>query len=334
MNVWSWRQAILGSDLQSTTKLVLLTLATYMNDHGDNCFPSHTTIAANASLSVRAVITHIQLAVEAGFLVKEKRGLTGRIWDANEYHASFPSSSEPNSPQNEGVQDIHPTAKSEPRGEPNSLEGCMSFTQGVNQMHTNSPENSIINSPEKKFQKKLKEKIYSDQFEEFWEKYPAIRRAEKPNAYRQWKIATNKIRHPQMMEALERYLLTKEARDGYAPYPAKWLKNERWIETMIGKNAQPLNTPPLTIYELGGDTQENREFFNILEKIRMKIGDIHFNAWIKPLRLQHKNCTKLTLTAVSPFRCERIKRDYESVIYAATREVWAEITNIEIIARG
>jgi hypothetical protein len=144
MKTWSWRQAILKSNLQATTKLVLLAISTYMNDHGEGCYPSQDQIALDTSLSRRAVITHIELAVQAGFLLKDKRNLKGRAWDANEYRANMPEWNAPDAPHEEGVNHVHASPS---RGEPGSLEGCTTFTQGVNQVHTNSPMNSPKNSP-------------------------------------------------------------------------------------------------------------------------------------------------------------------------------------------
>lgn len=155
MKIWSWRQAILKSQLESTTKLVLLALSTYMNDHGCGCYPSQEQVAADTSLSTRSVITHIDKAVAAGFLIKEKRGLSGQSWDANEYRAAVP---ETDSPLDVGVKDVHPTPENTPqRGEPVSGEGCSTFTQGVKDVHTNSPMNSSINSPIKLAREEMEE---------------------------------------------------------------------------------------------------------------------------------------------------------------------------------
>lgn len=188
MKLWSWRQAILKSELQATTKLVLLVLSTYMNDHGEGCYPSQEQIAASASLTARAVIKHIDLAINAGFLVKNKRNKTGKLWDSNEYSATIPCGYTGVVTQNvvvnhvhptaetlafedgsildndkmEGVNHVHPTAEnldsgSEPRspldgswGEPRSLEGCTTFTSGVNHVHTNYPENYSKKEEEEK----------------------------------------------------------------------------------------------------------------------------------------------------------------------------------------
>ena len=73
MKIWSWRQAILKSELPSTTKLVLMVLSTYMNDHGEGCYPSQEQIARDASLTTRAVIKHLDIAIKEGWLAKKKR---------------------------------------------------------------------------------------------------------------------------------------------------------------------------------------------------------------------------------------------------------------------
>jgi hypothetical protein len=136
VKIWSWRQAILKSELESTTKLLLLALSTYMNDHGEGCYPSQDTLSRDTSLSTRSVINHIALAVQAGFLIKEKRNLQGKKWDANEYRASIPSDLEPDSPQEDGVQQIHPISNTvtnpQVRGEADSPDA---EAGGVKELH-------------------------------------------------------------------------------------------------------------------------------------------------------------------------------------------------------
>ena len=91
MVFFTWRSAILKSDLGSTTKLVLLVLSTYMDDHGGGAFPNVKTIASDSGLSERAVCTHIERAVDAGFIVVSKQKLPGKNWARNAYKISFPS---------------------------------------------------------------------------------------------------------------------------------------------------------------------------------------------------------------------------------------------------
>jgi len=43
---WSWRHALLKSDLPATTRHVLLTISCFMNDVGGGCYPTHKHIGA------------------------------------------------------------------------------------------------------------------------------------------------------------------------------------------------------------------------------------------------------------------------------------------------
>ncbi len=336
MKVWRWRQAILKSELGSTTKLVLLALSTYMNDHGAGCYPSIDQIARDTSLSDRAVTTHIGNAEAAGFLIKKKRNMRGQLWDSNEYYASTPSDDEPRSPQNEGVNDIHPSSELgnlfEGRGESASPlkqpEGGTSFHQGVKDVPTNSPVNSPIKKdiyPEKGGKK------YPEEFSQVWNIWPEHRRCEKPKAYAAWREACRSIHPTDLLEAVKRYLQTEEAKNKFAPYPAKWFKNERWLD-FEGPQASAAAAMP-SMAELGGDTEENRQFLRIMDALRQKLGDAVFRSWLQQLRVGHKNCTVLTLQAANGFNARWLKEHYDAEITSAVAAVWPEITTLEITAR-
>ncbi|MCJ8032899.1 helix-turn-helix domain-containing protein, partial [Staphylococcus aureus] len=92
---FSWQSAVTKSDLEGTTKLVLLVIGTYMNQHGDGAFPSYRTIAAGTSLNRATVIRHVETAVSQGWLKKKSRirfaGASGRLEaDSNTYQIAFP----------------------------------------------------------------------------------------------------------------------------------------------------------------------------------------------------------------------------------------------------
>jgi uncharacterized protein YdaU (DUF1376 family) len=72
---------------------------------------------------------------------------------------------------------------------------------------------------------------YPPDFESFWKLWPAKRRCEKPNAYKAWKEATGKASADAILKSVAAYVKSEEATKGFAPYPAKWLKAERWSET-------------------------------------------------------------------------------------------------------
>lgn len=161
VTVFSWREAIQKSNLAPTTRHILLNLSTYMNDKGGCCFPSIELQAADTGLSKKAVIQHLQKAVDSGFLFKSQHGYAGQQWKRNEYRAIFPSEV-----TLYGRADAHADDKAEGgyRSSPPSQEG--GYPEGekvVTHGNTNSPENS----PEIKINKKKPRKLVS--LEE-WEK--------------------------------------------------------------------------------------------------------------------------------------------------------------------
>lgn len=87
---WSWRHAILSSDLPSTTRFVLLVIGCHMNEKGQGCFPTIKDLMEESRLSNRTVCTHIDIAVKAGWLKKSKHGFRGQKWKTHEYEALWP----------------------------------------------------------------------------------------------------------------------------------------------------------------------------------------------------------------------------------------------------
>lgn len=62
-----------------------------MNDVGSGAYPTTKQLAEYCSLSERAICTHIQNAVDAGWLVKKAHGFGGQKWKNHEYEAQWPS---------------------------------------------------------------------------------------------------------------------------------------------------------------------------------------------------------------------------------------------------
>lgn len=88
--LFSWREALLRSGLSPTTRHVLLTLACHMNEFGAGCFPSTRTLALETGLSRRTVETHLAVARDAGWILVEPRGASGRAWRRHQYRLSWP----------------------------------------------------------------------------------------------------------------------------------------------------------------------------------------------------------------------------------------------------
>jgi hypothetical protein len=87
---WTWRHAVIKSDLPATTRHVLLTISCFMNEVGGGCYPTTLDLAAATGLSERAVCTHIAVAKEAGWLMVSEHGFRGQKWKNHQYHAAWP----------------------------------------------------------------------------------------------------------------------------------------------------------------------------------------------------------------------------------------------------
>lgn len=87
--LFTWRSAIVESNLKPTTRHVLLTLSLHMNERGGSCFPSVETLARETDLNRATIIRQLQIAETDGWLVVERSA--GRT--SNRYEAAIPSPS-------------------------------------------------------------------------------------------------------------------------------------------------------------------------------------------------------------------------------------------------
>lgn len=87
---WTWCHAFCQSDLAPTTKHVLHTLHMFMNGCGESCFPSIEEIATYSGLSKRAVLKHLKIAKDAGWVEPKQHGFRGRRWRRQEYVPRWP----------------------------------------------------------------------------------------------------------------------------------------------------------------------------------------------------------------------------------------------------
>lgn len=121
---FSWQGAVTKSDLAASTKLVLLVIGTYMNQHGEGAFPSYKKLASDTSLNRVTVIRHVELAVELGWLTKRSRvrvsEASGRLEaDSNTYLISFPVVAQDYQGSSAGqpplvAEDNHPSCAGQP----------------------------------------------------------------------------------------------------------------------------------------------------------------------------------------------------------------------------
>lgn len=87
---FTWRTAILKSDLPPLCKFTLLVLSCHMNEIGGSCFPSISVLSDESGMSKPTVIKEIRIAVERGWLEKGRAGFAGQKWRHNIYRAVIP----------------------------------------------------------------------------------------------------------------------------------------------------------------------------------------------------------------------------------------------------
>jgi helix-turn-helix protein len=147
VRIWTWRQAILQSDLPPITRFVLLTLACFMNDMGGGCYPTIERLVECTGLSKRAIQNHLaSVAVDEGdttapnrWLRVKRHGFGGRRWRNNEYRATWPTTPEgdvsgSSSQRSDGQQGGAPDAPRHDQG------GASDDHEVVHQVHPISPK--------------------------------------------------------------------------------------------------------------------------------------------------------------------------------------------------
>lgn len=163
--LFSWRGALLDSNLAPTARLVALALATYMSDRGDSAWPGAQRLAHDTGLSERAVRLHLGVLVQTGWLELVRRGgvIRGKHL-GNEYRASIPPAMLP-------LHDVHPAPAApmqemHPTPAPDDHDPCTTFTPIHQDLTTTSP-------------KTVRTTIAED-FEAWWSGWP--RKVEKARA--------------------------------------------------------------------------------------------------------------------------------------------------------
>lgn len=187
MKPYTWRQAIIRSELPATTRHVLLTLACHINDAGESAYPSIDLLAFETSLSRRAVISHLQAATALGWIRTSKHGFAGQKWARNEYDPRIP----------DGFVPLDPPSKRAPEGgEPNDKKvvnesnrlskkvvnvvpegGEPDDKKVVNHVHSNRPielsiEQTTLSAHAESRSPKKSEGETDIDFEEAWKAYP------------------------------------------------------------------------------------------------------------------------------------------------------------------
>lgn len=91
--LFDWRSALASpfGPKNPTTRHVLLTLSLHMSVKGDSCFPSIELLTEESGLSRRAVVTHLAVAADEGWIGKRERPeKNGQGWRRIEYFPLIP----------------------------------------------------------------------------------------------------------------------------------------------------------------------------------------------------------------------------------------------------
>lgn len=211
---FSWQSAVLDSEVESSTKLVLLAIGSFMNQHGTGAFPSLETLAAKTSLSKLTVRRHVQFAEESGWLAVKKRYTRNGDKDSNLYSIRYPSEV--------GSSFTHV-------GSPVTHGGFTSNPQVGSPVTHNTPVLTPQVTPHK-------EEVSDPSFDQFWKQYP--NKVAKANALKAWnKIKPDSSLLAKILESLE---VAKSSdgwkKDGgkFIPHPATWLNGKRWEDEVGG----------------------------------------------------------------------------------------------------
>lgn len=89
--IFTWRSAILQSDLRPTTRHVLLTLACYMNEAGESAFPAIPRLMQDTGLGRTAVEDHLRQAHQRGWVVRTPRKRDNGGQSSNLYLPALPT---------------------------------------------------------------------------------------------------------------------------------------------------------------------------------------------------------------------------------------------------
>lgn len=353
MKVWSWRQAILRAVLEAPTKHILLTLSTYMNEHGNSCFPTIDQLTADTSMSRPTVIKHIALAEQAGFIKKRVHGFKGRNWSNNEYIATYPQGVEIGQPQDdvEGGKAALPPQQEEggskgdlppqPRGSQSGDVGQLtSFHGAVKEVYSNSPGNSPITHHPRARDDDDFIKIFNEELERCFG-FGGMRRPRTDDGSHAADFAAQGASAAFFRAVVRDKLQILKAAELDPPtglvYFRDIIPEELARATIIdgvsyhADQEKPVpQAVPLTLEMLGGDTPENRDWLSVLQLLRARRGEAVFRAWLAGLTIKHKNCTLLTLAAPSRFIARYVDTKYSGELKACVQRIWPEISTITI----
>jgi len=305
--------------------MVLNALGMYGDKDGWS-FPAIGTIAELINAHRVSVSKSISNLVACGYVESRPRRRDDGGQTSNEYRILFDQPSlfdgqkqeEPTPPI---AQPLHP--HSEAATPPIALDAMPPVAHTLHPMN----EPNLTTQIKEEHPQNKNGKKYPEEFETLWNAWPKERRCEKPEAFKAWREAIRKIHPAELLAAVKLYTTSKDAKEGFAPYPAKWLKRERWLEFPLESQQA---THDITLEALGGDTPDNRLFFALMQHLREKLGDAVWRSWITPLRFGAVKAGNLVIHAPSRFVAEWVKNHHGEEILKQAQHYWNPLTGLVI----
>lgn len=197
-----------------TEKLLMMTLCDYVNGD-DECWPGNTTLAPDVGVDPRTIRRTLARLEEAGVIRRYRRPRTdgkGRNADAIVFlWEGFQTL--PLVDQGDILSGDQGDISSVPRGQSDPL------PRG----HSGTP--SSFRTPQLEPPQENPSRI--DYFAAFWKVYP--RKAAKGDARKAWAKAVKAAGDPdRIVQGAYRFKLDPNRQEEFTPYPATWLRAERW----------------------------------------------------------------------------------------------------------
>ena len=366
MKVWSWRDAVTQANLEANTKYILLVLSLYMDERGGSCYPTIDTLMRDSSLARATVIKHLGLAEDAGFITRRKHGFKGQEWANNEYTATYPKQVELKKgtdvladEKGSSTTELPSISDSQQKGsstvelpffvEGSSIDDKRQFNEEekvVQQLNSNTSLNTPITLHHQDARAPARDdNADDDEFIKIFDE--ELKRAYGEDHHRPARIDDADVAHgyrksgcsPEFFREVIRQKIAWLARkDTSAPgglvyfrdiIPAEMKRAGERAKAISGADKAP-ESLILTVDMLGGDTPQNREWLQVLEKLRARHGDALVRSWFLPLRLREKTTNGILLTTPMAFTAEYLNTRHIDTIKSCAREVWPELSIIKI----
>lgn len=263
--------------LSDTSKLVLFTFYLIGSRTMDGMIPFDLQyIRSQGAISADVTIDHIQELANQGFLelTEDEKMLLAKCYqsastllaDCNSYAIDVQSTR--NNGQKNGSEntDILPAETEKAGGFSEDKDRHYNEKTVINQRNEQNASKTLASCKQsacleieiEKERKDISVKtanaistvvFFPEDFLTFWKNYPQAMRKEKKNALKAWRSAVKQASAEEILACLESAKRGWSQKEGFVPsppYPAKWLKNAPWLDSMPEQRELELGLPAQT----------------------------------------------------------------------------------------